>query len=73
MSQWPVIICIYVAGAYRFCLEFYPQKCPAYSGSTLAGFLLALAILSTTKVGTLVVCLGVPLVDTATQYEKSID
>lgn len=38
---------------------------PGYGGSTLAGYLLAvLAILSTTKVGTLIVVLGIPLVDT---------
>lgn len=38
---------------------------PGYGGSTLAGYLLAvLSILSTTKVGTLIVVLGVPLIDT---------
>jgi UDP-GlcNAc:undecaprenyl-phosphate/decaprenyl-phosphate GlcNAc-1-phosphate transferase len=70
ITQWPVIIlAAIVAGAYFGFLpwNFYPQKImPGYSGSTLAGFLLAiLAILSTTKVGTLIVCLGVPLVDTS--------
>jgi UDP-GlcNAc:undecaprenyl-phosphate GlcNAc-1-phosphate transferase len=46
--------------------NFYPQKImPGFSGSTLAGYMLAvLSILSTTKVGTLIVVLGVPLVDT---------
>jgi UDP-GlcNAc:undecaprenyl-phosphate GlcNAc-1-phosphate transferase len=39
---------------------------PGYGGSTLAGYLLAvLSILSTTKVGILLVVLGVPLIDTA--------
>lgn len=38
---------------------------PGYAGSTLAGYLLAvLSILSTTKVGILMVVLGVPLIDT---------
>lgn len=70
ITQWPVIILAAItAGSYLGFLpwNFYPQKImPGYSGSTLAGFLLAiLAILSTTKVGTLVVCLGVPLIDTS--------
>lgn len=69
IAQWPVIILATItAGAYLGFLpwNFYPQKImPGYSGSTLAGYLLAiLAILSTTKVGTLFVALGVPLVDT---------
>jgi len=38
---------------------------PSFAGSNLAGYLLAvLAILSTTKVGTLTVVLAVPLIDT---------
>lgn len=69
IAQWPVIILAAItAGAYLGFLpwNFYPQKImPGYGGSTLAGYLLAvLAILSTTKVGTLVVVLGVPLIDT---------
>jgi UDP-GlcNAc:undecaprenyl-phosphate GlcNAc-1-phosphate transferase len=69
ITQWPVIIFASItAGAYLGFLpwNFYPQKImPSYSGSTLAGYLLAvLSILSTTKVGTLVVVLGIPLVDT---------
>jgi len=56
------------AGSYMGFLpwNYYPQKImPGYGGATLAGFLLAvLSILSTTKVGILVVVLGVPLVDT---------
>jgi UDP-GlcNAc:undecaprenyl-phosphate GlcNAc-1-phosphate transferase len=37
---------------------------PAFSGANIAGFMLAvLSIMSTTKVGTLLVVLGVPLVD----------
>ncbi|RLC32732.1 hypothetical protein DRH13_01230 [Candidatus Woesebacteria bacterium] len=69
ITQWPVIILAAVtAGAFLGFLpwNFYPQKImPGYSGSVLAGYLLAiLSILSTTKVGTLMVVLGVPLVDT---------
>ncbi len=38
---------------------------PGFSGSNLAGYFLAiLSILSTTKVGTLMVVLGIPLIDT---------
>ena len=46
--------------------HFYPQKImPGFSGSSLAGYMLAvLAILSTAKVGTLLVALGVPIIDT---------
>jgi UDP-GlcNAc:undecaprenyl-phosphate GlcNAc-1-phosphate transferase len=69
ITQWPVIILAAItAGAYLGFLPWhiYPQKImPGYGGATLAGFLLAvLSILSTTKVGTLIVVLGVPLVDT---------
>ena len=69
ITQWPVIILAAItAGAYFGFLpwNFYPQKImPAFSGSNIAGFLLAvLSILSTTKVCTLMVVLGVPLIDT---------
>jgi UDP-GlcNAc:undecaprenyl-phosphate GlcNAc-1-phosphate transferase len=69
ITQWPIIILAAItAGAYLGFLpwNFYPQKImPGYSGSTLAGYMLAiLSIVSTTKVGVLVVSLGVPLVDT---------
>ncbi len=69
IAQWPVIILAAItAGAYLGFLpwNFYPQKImPGYGGSTLAGYFLAvLAILSTTKVGTLIVVLGIPLIDT---------
>lgn len=69
ITQWPVIILAAVmAGAYSGFLPWhiYPQKImPGYGGSTLAGYLLAvLSILSTTKVGVLMVVLGVPLIDT---------
>jgi UDP-GlcNAc:undecaprenyl-phosphate GlcNAc-1-phosphate transferase len=69
ITQWPVIILAAItAGAYLGFLPWhiFPQKImPGYSGSTLAGYLLAiLSILSTTKVGALVVVLGIPLIDT---------
>lgn len=69
IAQWPVIILAGVtAGAFLGFLPWhiYPQKImPSYGGATLAGYLLAvLSILSTTKVGTLMVVLGVPLIDT---------
>lgn len=69
ITQWPVIILAAItAGAYSGFLPWhiFPQKImPGYGGGILAGYLLAiLSILSTTKVGTLVVVLGVPLVDT---------
>jgi UDP-GlcNAc:undecaprenyl-phosphate GlcNAc-1-phosphate transferase len=69
ITQWPVIIlAVITSGSFLGFLpyNFYPQKImPGFSGSTLAGYLLGiLSILSTTKVGTLLVVLGVPLVDT---------
>ena len=69
IAQWPVIILASVtAGSYLGFLPWnlFPQKImPGYSGSTLAGYLLAiLSILSTTKVGTLIVVLGIPIADT---------
>lgn len=68
MSQWPVIILsLITAGAYLGFLpwNFYPQKImPGYGGGTLAGYFLAvMSILSTAKVGTLFVVLGIPLID----------
>lgn len=69
ITQWPVILISSItAGAFLGFLIWhkYPQKImPGYGGSTLAGYMLALAsILSTTKVGTLIVVLGIPLIDT---------
>jgi UDP-GlcNAc:undecaprenyl-phosphate GlcNAc-1-phosphate transferase len=69
ITQWPVItLAAILAGSYLGFLpwNFYPQKImPGYGGSTLAGYILAiLTILSTTKVGILMVVLGVPLIDT---------
>jgi len=69
IAQWPVIIlAIITAGSFLGFLpwNFYPQKImPGFSGSSLAGYLLGvLSILSTTKVGVLLVALGVPIIDT---------
>lgn len=69
ITQWPVIVlAAIIAGAYLGFLPWhvFPQKImPGYGGSTLAGYLLAIiSILSTTKVGALMVVLGVPLIDT---------
>lgn len=68
IAQWPVIIlAVITAGSFLGFLPWniYPQKImPGFSGSSLAGYLLGvLSILSTTKVGILLVVLGVPLVD----------
>src|SRR4030043_697252 len=68
ITQWPIaILAAITAGAYLGFLpyNFYPQKImPGYGGGILAGFLLAvLAILSTAKIGTTLVVLGIPLID----------
>lgn len=70
ITQWPVIILASItAGAFLGFLPWniFPQKImPSFAGSNLAGYLLGvLAILSTAKVGTLAVVLGIPLIDTA--------
>ncbi|MBM3205882.1 undecaprenyl/decaprenyl-phosphate alpha-N-acetylglucosaminyl 1-phosphate transferase, partial [Candidatus Shapirobacteria bacterium] len=68
LTQWPVtILAAITAGAYLGFLpyNFYPQKImPGYGGGALAGFLLAvLAILTTAKIGTTLVVLGIPFID----------
>lgn len=68
VTQWPILIlAAATAGAYSGFLpwNFYPQKImPGFGGGALGGYLLAvMAILSTAKVGTLLVVLGVPLID----------
>ncbi|KKP55876.1 MAG: hypothetical protein UR48_C0047G0003 [Microgenomates group bacterium GW2011_GWD1_33_9] len=69
ITQWSVIVLTSItAGAFLgfFPWHKYPQKImPGYGGATLVGYMLAIAsILSTTKVGTLIVVLGIPLIDT---------
>lgn len=68
LTQWPVtILAAITAGAYLGFLpfNFFPQKImTGYGGGILAGFLLAvLAILSTAKIGTTLVVLGIPFID----------
>src|SRR3989338_1809811 len=68
ITQWPVAILAFgLSGAFvgLTVFHFYPQKImPGYSATTLAGLLLAvLSILSTTKVGTAILVLGLPLID----------
>ncbi|MEK7525111.1 MAG: MraY family glycosyltransferase [Patescibacteria group bacterium] len=68
ITQWPAAILAFgLSGALvgLTIFHFYPQKImPGYSATTLAGLLLAvLAILSTTKVGTALMVLAIPLVD----------
>lgn len=62
-----LFLSLVTAGAYLGFLpwNFYPQKImPGFGGGTLGGYLLAvLSILSTAKVGTLLVVLGIPLAD----------
>lgn len=69
IAQWPVtILSLIVAGAYLGVIPWnvYPQKImPSFSGSNMGGFMLGvLSILSTAKVGTLLVTLGIPIIDT---------
>ncbi len=69
ITQWPVIIlAAATGGAYLGFLPWhiYPQKImPSFGGATLSGYMLGvLSILSTTKVGTLMVVLAIPLIDT---------
>src|SRR5260221_3569959 len=69
ITEWPTItLAVILAGSFLGFLPWhiYPQKImPSFSGSNLAGYFLAiLAILSTAKVGTLLVVLAIPLIDT---------
>ncbi|MFA4827486.1 MAG: MraY family glycosyltransferase [Candidatus Shapirobacteria bacterium] len=68
VAEFPVIILsAAIAGAYLGFLpfNFFPQKImPGYSGKSLAGFFLAvLSILSGAKVATLILLLGIPMID----------
>lgn len=68
ITQWPIaILASITAGAYLGFLpfNFYPQKImPGYGGGTLAGLMLAiLTILSTSKILTAMVVLGIPIAD----------
>ena len=63
-SQIAIVLATLTAGAYLGFLpwNWYPQKImPGYGGKSLAGFLLGvLAILSSAKVGALILVLGIP-------------
>lgn len=77
ITQWPVItLAAITAGSYLGFLpwNFLPQKImPGYSGKSTAGLMLAvLALLSTTKVGLLLVALGMPIIDTIWTYGRRI-
>lgn len=68
ISQLPVTYLSFLtAGAYLGFLpfNFYPQKImPGYGGKALAGFLLAvLSLLSSSKLGTALLVLSVPMID----------
>jgi UDP-GlcNAc:undecaprenyl-phosphate GlcNAc-1-phosphate transferase len=68
ITQWHTsILALIVGAAFLGFLpwNFFPQKImPGYGGGSLAGYFLAvLAILSTTKVGTLLTVLAIPLID----------
>lgn len=68
VTQWSVVVLAAItAGAYLGFLpwNFYPQKMmPGYGGGALAGYLLAvLSILSGAKLATLILVLGVPMID----------
>ncbi len=69
LLEWPVIIlAVIVTGSFLGFLPWHihPQKImPSWGGSNIAGFFLGiLSILSIAKVGTLLVVLAIPLVDT---------
>lgn len=68
ITQWPVLILAgAVAGAYFGFLpfNFFPQRIlPGYSGKSLAGYFLAiLGILAGAKLATIVMVLGIPILD----------
>lgn len=67
-NQWLVmLLAMIVAGSYLGFLPWnvYPQKMmPGFGGGTLGGYFLAvMSLLSTAKVGTLLIVLGIPLID----------
>jgi len=68
ISQWPVIIlALALAGSYLGFLPYniFPQSImPGYSGKSLSGLMLAvLAILSGAKLATVILILGIPMID----------
>ncbi len=75
-SQIAIVLATLTAGAYLGFLpwNWYPQKImPGYGGKSLAGFLLGvLAILSSAKVGALILVLGIPFLDAVRVIIKRI-
>jgi len=70
ITEWPVIIlAVITAGAFFGFLPWhtFPQRImPGFGGSNLGGYLLAiLSILTTAKVGTLAIVIGIPLIDSS--------
>ena len=68
ITEWPVLVLAFItAGAFLGHLPWNisPQRImPSFGGSTFAGYTLGiLSILSTAKVGTLLVVLGIPIAD----------
>ncbi len=77
ITQWPVTILAAITfGAFLGFLPWhiYPQKImPGFGGATLAGYMLAiLSILTTTKVGTLLVVLAIPVVDAGYSFTRRV-
>ena len=77
IAQWPVIVLsLIVAGSFLGMIPWnvYPQKImPSFSGSNIGGFMLGvLSILSTATVGTLLVTLGIPIIDTLYVMTKRV-
>jgi len=69
ISEWPVtILAAATAGAFAGFIPWhiYPQKImPGFGGSNIAGYFLGVvSILSTAKIGLVLIVLGVPLIDT---------
>lgn len=76
-NQWLVLtLAGLTAGAYLGFLpwNWYPQKImPGYGGKSMAGFLLGtLAIMSSAKVGALLIVLGLPMIDAVLVIVKRI-
>jgi len=76
-TQWPVILLsASVAGAYLGFLpfNFFPQTImPGYSGKSLAGFFIAvLSLLSGAKLATVILLLGIPIIDAVYVLVKRI-
>jgi UDP-GlcNAc:undecaprenyl-phosphate GlcNAc-1-phosphate transferase len=67
-TQWPISVLAFATTGVFAALavySFFPQKImPGYSATTAAGLLLAtMSILSTAKIGTAMVVMGLPLLD----------